>query len=245
VTAGLIANFSFDSFSGSGTTDSAGGRTASCGVTSSCPSAGTGKVGADLVFDPNVDYLQTGSDASLNPSSGLSISVWIKPTDWNGNNRIVQKGLSDNQYRLTAEFGVLKFDIAGVGNVTTALPNTGTWSHVVATYDGQNLKIYQNGQLLVNGPATGALPSTNDPLFIGTKTDTSVATDHFHGELDELRIYNRALTTAEVQTLAGVPVAFNWFSSSQLANAWQALQNLGQAFRDFLHNLFTQFLSYV
>ncbi len=227
LSSGLVAYFSLDSFNGQITGDSAGGRSASCGALETCPIAGAGKVGGDLLFNGTTTYLQIANDSGLNPSSALSISAWLKTITWNnGNRRIVQKGLTDNQYRLTAENGVLRFHIAGKSALTTALPPINTWSHLAAIYDGSGLKLYLNGSLVTSNSSSGAIPTTADPFFIGTKSDIAPGGDRFNGELDEIRLYSRALNLQEIQTLAGVPVTFNFSWSSQLANAWQALENL-------------------
>lgn len=224
---GLAAYFSLDNFNGQSTTDSAGGRTASCGAIETCPIGGAGKVGGDLLFNGTTTYLSVTNDSGLNPSSALSISAWLKPLTWNnGNRRILQKGLTDNQYRLTAESGVLRFHIAGKSALTTGLPPINTWSHLAAIYDGAGLKLYLNGSLVTSNSGSGAIPSTADPLFIGTKSDVAPGGDRFNGELDEIRLYNRALTLSEIQTLAGVPVTYNNFAITQMANAWQSLNQV-------------------
>src|SRR5205823_9540042 len=115
--------------------------------------------------------------------------------------RVLQKGSSDNQYRLTEETGVLKWHIANVGTVQTTLPSTGVWHSIVGTYNGSSLTLYIDGAQAATLAATGTIPITTDQLVIGSKNPTSTAGDHFSGKMDEIRIYNYALTAAEVTTL--------------------------------------------
>jgi len=144
------------------------------------------------------------NSATLNPTTGITISVWINPASWgtNNNRRIVQKGSGDNQYRLTAENNVLKFDLKGLTNITTAEPTVNTWTHVAGTWDGATMRLYINGSQVTSAAVAGAIATTTDALYIGTKTPGSVATDCFNGLIDDLRIYGRALSAAEVADLA-------------------------------------------
>ncbi len=149
------------------------------------------------------------SVALVNPTDAITVAAWIDPTDWNGNRRIVQKGTTNNQYRLTAESGVLKFELANpTRTVTAALPAANTWSHVAATYDGATLRLYVNGTPLAATTATGSIATSTDDLFIGSYSTTAASTEKFSGLMDDVRLYNRALGAAEINVLAtGVLVA--------------------------------------
>jgi hypothetical protein len=167
-----------------------------------------GHTGGAASFDGSSSSIVLADDLSLNPY-GLTIAAWIDPVDWAGNRRIAQKGSFDDQYRLLAEGGVLKFDIAGVGTVTSTLPATGVWTHVAGTYDGALLQLYVNGTVVASQAATGTIPDGPDPLCIGTKppnpsplAGTVAGGDHFSGLLDEVHLYGRALSALEIQMLA-------------------------------------------
>jgi hypothetical protein len=74
------------------------------------------------------------------------------------------------------------------------------WQHIVATYDGVNEKLYVDGVQV--GGAGNSSPMTYDdhPVQIGCD-DNNGFSEHFQGVLDELRIYRRALSQAEIQAL--------------------------------------------
>ena len=72
-----------------------------------------------------------------------------------------------------------------------------TWTHVAMTYDGANLRFYQNGTLVTTKATTGAMAVTAGALKIG---GDSIWGEWFQGSLDEVRVYNRALTAAEITT---------------------------------------------
>jgi hypothetical protein len=160
-----------------------------------------GHTGGAGSFDGATSYITVPDNVSLDPYA-LTLAAWIDPVDWNGNRRILQKGATDNQYRLLAEGGVLKFDIAGVGTVTATLPAVNVWTHVAGTYDGTALRLYVNGVQVASTAATVAMPTTTDPLFIGSKGIGVAQGDHFNGRLDEVRVYWRALSAAEIAALA-------------------------------------------
>ncbi len=168
----------------------------------------SGKYGKALQFDGSSSYIEFENCPALNPTKSISVEAWIYPVDWNGNRRILQKGVNDNQYRFLAEGGVFKFDIYGVGTVTAPLPSSGTWHHVVGVYSGDNgtMEIWvdgvRTGQIVVT-PAP--IPVTDDPLYVGTKTPFAPPGDHFYGTIDEVRIYSRALKPEEIALLSSVP----------------------------------------
>src|SRR5262249_42611021 len=148
---------------------------------------------------------QVGNSASLNPTSQLSITAWVKADDWNGNRRIVQKSTlpnNDDQYRLLAEGGHLVFELTGVtgGRIEYAtLPSVGVWHHVAGTYAGTTIKLYVDGVQVASQAATGQINTTTGPLFIGTKNPTAPPGDHFKGSLDEVYVFDRGLSAAGVQ----------------------------------------------
>jgi hypothetical protein len=150
-----------------------------------------------LYFDGS-DEVIIPSDSSLNPTNALTVMAWIHADDWVGNQRIVQKGV-DDQYRLLDE-GNLEFGLAGVsgGDIGTPLPTTGTWHHVAGTYDGLTIRLYIDGVERVSNSASGPLQTSSTSLYIGNKPLSSYPGDCFKGIIDEVRIYNRALSDQEI-----------------------------------------------
>jgi hypothetical protein len=77
------------------------------------------------------------------------------------------------------------------------------WAHLAATYDGANLRLYVNGVQVASSAVTGAIATTSGPLRIGGNT---IWSEWFKGTIDDVRVYNRALSAAEVQADMGAPV---------------------------------------
>jgi len=200
---GLAANWRLDDGAGATAVDSSGNN--NTGTLLNSPTwVLPGRIGAaELSFNAtNLQSVTANNSASLNMSSAITIAAWINPLDWIGNRRIVQKGNSDNQYRFLAEGNVLKFHLNGVGTLTTALPTSNLWTHVAATWNGSTMLIYTNGQVQGSLTAGGSITATTDPVAIGKKNTSSSSGDYWNGQLDEVRLYNRALSLAEINIIA-------------------------------------------
>src|SRR5262249_59122641 len=72
------------------------------------------------------------------------------------------------------------------------------WSHIAYTYDGASEKLYMNGTLVASKAMTGAIAASNGVLHIGG--DVAFTGEHFNGLIDEVRVYNRSLTQAQIQS---------------------------------------------
>jgi hypothetical protein len=133
----------------------------------------------------------------------MTLEAWVYPTTVNNNRRdVIYKG--DDNYYLMGSSSSLGQPAAGgryagaYGEVfgTAALaPNT--WTHLAATYDGAMLKLYVDGALVASQAQTGALTPSTNALSIG---GDSLYGQYFTGRIDEVRVYNTALTLAQIQT---------------------------------------------
>src|SRR5207245_7665367 len=85
----------------------------------------------------------------------------------------------------------------------TSTPALNSWTHVAATYDGATLRIYANGVLQASKAVSGAITTSTGALRIG---GDSVWGEWFAGLIDDVRVYNRALTATELQTDMNTPV---------------------------------------
>ena len=92
---------------------------------------------------------------------------------------------------------------------TANLPLNG-WTHLATTYDGAALRLYVNGALVKSRALTGSIIASTGPLDIGSD---AVWGEYFQGLIDDVRVYNKALSQAQIQTDMNTPVG----SSSQAA----------------------------
>ena len=88
------------------------------------------------------------------------------------------------------------------------------WTYVTFTYDGSIMRLYVNGTQVATRIANGTVQSVSNPLSIGGNLPYG---EYFAGLIDEVRVYNRALTPAEIQTDMNSPVD----AGSQLAGLAQ------------------------
>lgn len=150
-----------------------------------------------LRFD-GTTYIEAADSASLDSiSSKFSISAWINIDANTTRDTIVWK---QGVFRVWKQNSNLMVSLAGVTTsdvaVITGLITNGTWLHVAVTYDGMRIKSYLNGVWQKSITASGSLSSSNSPLYIGYYTTAP----HLKGSLDNVFIYNHALTASEVVT---------------------------------------------
>ena len=203
-TADLVALWHFDENSGTIAYDSTDNNNDG---TISGASWVDGKLGKALSFDGN-DYVMVLDSDSLEPDR-ITVEAWVKSSGTPGTYKyIVSKYLptkpgSYSSYGLyTASSGGLRFYI-GLSSIGVLSPDAGqgiwdgNWHHVAGTYDGSAVKLYIDGN-----PVAGAGSTTSDinyegtgNLFIGSYTTASYC---FSGTIDEVRIWDGALTENEI-----------------------------------------------
>lgn len=207
-------HFKFDEAAGAteGVESSYGLKTTYCA--SPCPPIPTpgksGALGKAIQFNGHLNRLSIANTGALNPTERMAVVTWIRPTadQWSQNPRILQKGEDGKQYRLVVENNKLRFEVAlstGVKVVETdILPVINRWSHVVGQYDGAELSLWVNGRKLASVAASGTLVTTDQALIIGDKPglENTAASGKWIGFLDDLRIYHRNLSNAEIQAQA-------------------------------------------
>jgi hypothetical protein len=176
-----------------------------------------------LSFDGGDDFVELGSQAGdlrLSGSDG-TISAWIKIDDVSAGDsakRIVDKsdgGGAANGYALLVELdGSVGGFIDGVASLYSAAGTVtdATWHHVVWTWDGTYSKIYIDGGLSATAGSTARPPSDTTGMRIGSWSHSTAR--EFDGLMDEVAIWNSALTSAQINDIynGGVPAALTSLS---------------------------------
>lgn len=143
-----------------------------------------------LNFDGTGDHLIGQSTTSVSPTNQMSVEAWVWPRAYANAPIIVSKN-SATSYRLGLNAsGKVQFSKDGGGVFTgkTSLSN-GRWTHIAATFDAEQTKIYINGVLDTAGfPFFGVVGSNTDSLTIGCDNISGVTSNFFNGYIDEVRI---------------------------------------------------------
>jgi concanavalin A-like lectin/glucanase superfamily protein len=170
------------------------------GTLQTCVPFAAGEVGQAFSFDGS-NYVDVPDAANLNfdPTSPLSVDMWVyrtgtenvmhflgKRSGCSGDSGNYQIGF-DNQAQLGLFWGEVHSHIDLPLNV---------WTHIAGTFDGITFRLYMNGGLIGSASGMGG-PTNTAPLRIGTSGDCSGVV----GLIDEVDIYNRALSQAEIQAI--------------------------------------------
>jgi uncharacterized repeat protein (TIGR01451 family) len=189
------------------------------------PAWATGKVGLySLDLNGTSQYAAAPDDASLDLTNQITLATWIKPEQYatqdlvkkatNGVTDGYELSLATTKTDLTSQRAFFRINQVANGdtlrvNATTEYPINGSWMHVAATYDGATMRIYINGIQEASLATTAIINTNNLPLTIGAQDGTS-ASRWFMGWMDDVRVYKRALSAAEILQLASVtPVTYN------------------------------------
>ena len=161
--------------------------------------------GMALDLDGDGDYVDCGNPPEFSITEQISFAYWIKvrafDADWN---TVIAKG--DDSWR-SSRAGTNNFMEAAVGGTSgnylygVTPVDDEQWHHVGAVYDGSTFKIYVDGELDASEESTGQIAVSTYNVYIG---ENSQATGRFwNGLIDDVVIFNRALTAGEILYLTG------------------------------------------
>ena len=156
-------------------------------------------------FNGTSDYVDAGNGDSLkNITTAVTVEVWAKRTAAVAWHSIVSKNTTSSDrdsYRLMSDpSGIPSIDIFGNTAVGSAMTQD-VWYHLVGTWDKNDsgtIRFYQDGILKNTGTYAGNLDATTVNLSIGRDNDGAL---FFPGLIDDVRIYNRALSATEITAL--------------------------------------------
>ncbi len=179
-----------------------------------------GKFNTALGFDGSDDYVATGNIAPIAATTltyqAVSWGGWMVASSSAASKTIIHKA---KEFKLTTDASskaVCSVDIsAGVGfSATTAISNTavpvGSWTQLICTYDGTNVRIYMNGRLeTTSSTVSGSITSTSTASAVNIGRDPAPS-GFFEGLIDEVQLYNYTLTLPQIKNLynGGASVSF-------------------------------------
>ena len=205
---GLVAAYGFEEGSGTTTSDASGlGHT---GTIAAGTWSTAGRFGRALSFNGSSTLVTINDTAALRLTSGMTLEAWVRPTvraSWRSAlMKETSGGLAYGLYASNTSSRPTGFVRIGSSRVDTTAPSSITrnaWTHIAATYDGATFRLFVNGTQVRSRAITGSIASSTQPLRIG---GNQVSGEYFAGLIDEVRVYNRALSAAEIQADMNAPV---------------------------------------
>jgi len=205
---GLVAHYEFGGNAG----DSAG---TNHGIECGSPTYGTGVFGQAIKLDGKDDYVNSLNRPSFNLTNKITVTAWIEVNKFDKKYQaIVTKG--DNSWRLARASGTDNIEFACNGTATTRwtgwgeVPwsvsgttgvNDNKWHHIAGVFDGAGLYLYIDGVLEAAKGAGNSIDISNHDVCIGT--NAQVPGREWNGLIDDVRIYNYALSQAEIVSIMG------------------------------------------
>ena len=199
----LVALWHFDEGVGITTSDSSGNP--NDGTLMGGTSWTNGKFGNALSFDGVDDYVDCGNDESLDPGDNITIEAWIYPTSWTHDTyvgivskRDVWAGMDWELYydKATSRIRVVMGNKVVIHGANTS-PSLNAWHHLVYTKSGSVHKLYLDGVNTDTSTYAITVP-TGDTVRIGLLGGDFPNRFAFSGTIDEVRIWNRALTDTDI-----------------------------------------------
>jgi hypothetical protein len=168
-----------------------------------------GVAGMAMEFNGD-DYVNCGNGPSLQIQDAITMAFWFQVEAFQNTwEAFMAKG--DNSYRTSRGGGTGDATHMGISGTSvgggsgwfngTVIVTGGQWHHMAAVYDGSEGRIYIDGVLDVTSPGTGQINISNYDFWIGNNSQQTGR--FFHGLLDEVMIYDRALSDPEIRYLAG------------------------------------------
>tara|TARA_Y100000310_G_scaffold304750_1_gene344222 strand:- start:4446 stop:5084 length:639 start_codon:yes stop_codon:yes gene_type:complete len=194
LTTGLISYWQLSDIQGTSVPDSFGSNTGTAtSLSESDRSDGYNHIRDSLTFDGSADFITVSDDTSLQVvSDNYSVLMWLRFTSA-ANTIIMEKGVNDEMAIQTFSGGIRWAGANTIDSVSTI--NTNIWYHVVLVASGTSGFIYVNGKLdQTGGDKTQGTPNSSDFIIASRAT-------RFSGDMQDLMIYNRALTQLEIELL--------------------------------------------
>ncbi len=158
-----------------------------------------------ISLNGTTDYIEVEDAEDFNLNQ-LTVEAWVKFRDNTGQQQIMGRGAAGEFFTFYADRGNGRFLVEGVDvgheSAISEVPPANTWVHMAGTYDEENIRLYYNGVMMVEQPFNGVTRFGEAPLRIGALVPGE---RHLNGLLDNLRIWNRALSQEEIAQLLATP----------------------------------------
>jgi len=170
-----------------------------------------GRAGQGLLLASRGDHIDCGNAESLDPTNAVTVSAWIMGRRWNATTRKMNDLVSNDDWEGGRPKGyVLRCDQQGKpdfnvgsrrwkGAMSEQAMQQGQWYHLVGRYDRSEVSLFINGDEVATTESSLPIRPSSFPLIIGRGTYDKVR--RFDGIIDEVAVFNRALSDDEIKTL--------------------------------------------
>jgi parallel beta-helix repeat protein len=178
-----------------------------------------GRIDGAAGFDGVGEFINCGKNSAFDIRDRITVCAWIKveqfTRQWQaivtkGDSAWRLQGAGNQSYPGALEFACSGLDVPGTtwGNVVgTIRVDDGRWHHAAGVYDGSRISLYVDGILDVSSTATGQISVNDYDVLIGENAER---TDRFwKGMIDDVRVYNHALTPQQIVELANPPATYH------------------------------------
>jgi fibronectin type 3 domain-containing protein len=234
----ILGYWHFDETSGTTIVDSSGQN--KTGTTFNSPTlGGDGVRNHGIDFNPGAtsnQRIELGSPL-ITGTGDFTVSAWAKPIDNNAIYYIAGNyGVGNDGLEVYIVNGSAQAYVAGTYVASTTVLTAQQWHHIMVTRTSGLVKIYLDGNLDFSGTAAASIPGSN-PFTFGN--GYNYTTERFKGSLDELAVWNRSLSPAEVLSVYQNTRTL----SSELVGLWHMNETSGTTLVDASGNGFNATLS--
>ena len=195
-------------------------------------------------FDGDNDYITIGDDTTLDITSAITMSCWIKPMEIDAHSFVAGRDDGTNRNYYLEVYTDEKFYWTCNGLSDTAVASTttftsGTWYHIAGVYDGANMILYVNGVAEDTDASTGSIDNDDVSFTIGARE--AGADRFFKGNISNLGLWSRALSLEEINSVMNK--SYSQLGSVEKTSlvSWWALDNSSDRGADFWNvGVFTQ-----
>ncbi len=158
-----------------------------------------------ISFNGESEYILVDKSEPFNVKA-LTVEAWVRFSDISGNQIFVNRGAASEDFTFYFYDGKIRMlvqDRTGYSHANADVPPAGVWFHCVGTFDENGVKkLYYNGILQATGKGAYRSIQSDNPLVIGALLGSSFFIERpFHGQMENIRIWNRALSENEIQQL--------------------------------------------
>lgn len=188
-----------------------------------------GKIGNAVSFKGAIAHIEFPEVKVLDITNEITLEGWIFPIAVQGDSNLFGRRTPANQGGYTTQWTAGKIETwvhiggwQGTRGKQTITPKTGQWHHVAGVFNGASVRQYVNGKLDIEFAQKGKMDSVPQVFRVG-QAQTSLTP--MEGLMDEIAVYNRALTAEEIKSDMEQGVIFAVSPKDRLTTTWGALKS--------------------